>query len=371
MLLSIGMVGQAVRTLQANLNLLPTLLARLKDDGHFGPLTRARVQEFQGKNALAADGIAGPLTQGVIDALLTALGGSKPGTASGAVRPINQEILGQPGTDNLVLQALPSIGFIVASTYRRNDSANLPMFMSTPPMVARIGIFAARNGAQERGVILALPALGFVNRVIVCVTQSFQQASPWLDPLGWSNPLSKPFIEYVLLKHVVNRFAPQILASRLDTALVYLVRAKGDPELGPFATDGAFLKQVLGDLSALTNGAFAYRHFETFTFSSGILDFNKFLRGLGNQFDIAKVYSLDPSGAITAAAPTGTPMRQFVTGATMRSSNPPAGFEYMPLARWAKEFQFNAYSKGNARVVNDYLHNTCAPNYFLYLGLNT
>lgn len=378
MLLSIGMVGQAVRKLQADLNQLPTLLARLTEDGKFGPLTRGRVNEFQGKNALDVDGIVGPITQGIIAMLLAALGGSKPGAASGAVRPINQEILGMAGTNNLVDQAIPSLAYIVPSTYRRNDPKNIPLFMSTPPMVGRLGIFAAKKGNEERFVILVLPRVGIVTRVMVYVPQVFAQARKKLDPLGWKNPVSKPFIEYVLEKHVLNRFAPQILSSRVDTALVYLGRADGSTELGPFAADGSFLKQVLGDLSALTNGAFSFGRFEAFTFSSGIIDFNKFLGGLGGQFNIEKVYSIDPKGAIPAAPPPGTPMRQLVTGATMHYPMAPAGFEIMGIERWKNEFTYAQSTnlaglppKDRASAIGNYLHNVCAPLYFLRLAMNT
>lgn len=371
MLLSIGMVGQAVKQLQTGLNLLPTLLARLKEDGHFGPLTRGRVREFQADNALAVDGVVGPLTQAIIDALLSALGGSKPGTTSGAVRPINQEILDQPGTNNLVLQGLPSIGFIIPTSYRPHDPKNQPLFMSTPPLAGRLGIFAARKGAVERAVILMLPALGPADRIVVCVTQGFGQASQTLDPLGWANPLSRPFIEFVLLKHVINRFGPQVLSSRANTGLLYLVRAKGSPELGPFATDGAFLKQVLGDLVALTNGAFSFGQLEAFTFSSGINDFNGFLGGLAGHLNVQRVYSLDPAPAITAAAPKGATSRQFVTGATMKSPLAPAAFEFMPEARWANEFAFERRHTFSPPPIFQYLHNHCAPSYFLRLGMTT
>lgn len=371
MLLSIGMVGQAVKKLQAGLNLLPTQLVRLKEDGQFGTLTRGRVREFQGDNGLGVDGIVGPLTQGIIDALLSALGGSKPSTTSGAVRPINQEILDQPGTHNLVLQGLPSIGFVIPTTYRAHDQKNLPMFMSAPPLAGRLGIFAARKGAAERAVILMLPALGPADRIVVCVTQGFAQASTVLDPLGWSNPLSRPFIEFVLLKHVINRFGPQVLTSRPSTGLLYLVRAKASPELGPFASDGAFLKQVLGDLVALTNGAFSFAQVEAFTFSSGINDFNGFLGGLAGHLSVQRVYSVDPAPAIPAAAPKGATLRQFVTGATMKSPLAPAGFELVPEARWANEFAFERRHTFPPQPLFQYLHNHCAPSYFLRLGMTT
>jgi hypothetical protein len=62
-MLWIGSVGDDVTELQALLNAeTPTSLAPLAEDGIFGPLTRARVVEFQWQNGLTPDGIVGPLT---------------------------------------------------------------------------------------------------------------------------------------------------------------------------------------------------------------------------------------------------------------------------------------------------------------------
>ncbi len=64
-MLTYGAVGQAVQRLQSALNRHnPSQLARLGVDGHYGPLTLARVKEFQGQKQLAVDGIVGPNTWG-------------------------------------------------------------------------------------------------------------------------------------------------------------------------------------------------------------------------------------------------------------------------------------------------------------------
>ncbi len=85
--LRLGSQGADVAGLQESLNDLgadPRLakqrsgLPALAEDGIFGLKTRARVIEFQLKNGLAADGIAGPITLGT----LIALGGFVPAGVS-------------------------------------------------------------------------------------------------------------------------------------------------------------------------------------------------------------------------------------------------------------------------------------------------
>jgi peptidoglycan hydrolase-like protein with peptidoglycan-binding domain len=76
-LLSIGAVGQDVADVQTALNGKPSELDPLDVDSIFGPLTRARVVEFQNLNGLNPDGIVGPLTQAAL------AGGSGPSRFSG------------------------------------------------------------------------------------------------------------------------------------------------------------------------------------------------------------------------------------------------------------------------------------------------
>ena len=68
MLLKLGSTGDAVRTLQANLNKL--INAGLIADGKFGPLTEMAVKNFQRQYGLTADGIVGKQTQAVITRLM-------------------------------------------------------------------------------------------------------------------------------------------------------------------------------------------------------------------------------------------------------------------------------------------------------------
>lgn len=57
-----GDQGADVRALQDVLNFHIRRLVPLRVDGIFGPKTKARVIDFQSANALAADGVAGPIT---------------------------------------------------------------------------------------------------------------------------------------------------------------------------------------------------------------------------------------------------------------------------------------------------------------------
>ena len=366
--LSIGSSGPQVRELQGFLNLLPTSLPRLATDGQFGLKTRGRVQEFQRSNHLSPDGIVGPLTMNAITEVLRLLGLLPVPPAARAVRPINQQILGMAGTDNLIQQIFPPIMVISTPTFRPGDQRNRPEFNTVAGTVGRLGIFAAQKAGVERAVILVLPPSGVPNRVNICITQGFGQASTTLDPLGWSNPLSPPFVQFALLKHVINRWGAQTLASKKPMAFLYILRAKGPGELGPFANDGAFMRQVLSELVALTNKAFSFDHVEAFTFSSGISEFNVFSRSLAGHLNVEAVYNIDPNPAVTATAPQGAVRKQFVSGQTFRGAVPP-GFEFLPEGRWANEPAFPTRNTFKRPPIFNYLHNHCMPLYALHLGI--
>ena len=65
-MLSKGMTGQDVRSLQDVLNYQIRRGDPLVVDGIFGPKTDARLREFQRSNSLVADGIAGPRTNAML-----------------------------------------------------------------------------------------------------------------------------------------------------------------------------------------------------------------------------------------------------------------------------------------------------------------
>jgi hypothetical protein len=72
-LLAFGSQGPTVKLLQQALNWAASKLARLEEDGIFGPLTRNRVCEFQSQHNLDVDGVVGPETWGKLEPLIDQL----------------------------------------------------------------------------------------------------------------------------------------------------------------------------------------------------------------------------------------------------------------------------------------------------------
>lgn len=70
-MVALGSTGPVVKILQRALNYAETKLARLAEDGIFGPKTNTRVKEFQADNQLDVDGVVGPNTwltlKGLVD----------------------------------------------------------------------------------------------------------------------------------------------------------------------------------------------------------------------------------------------------------------------------------------------------------------
>ena len=286
-----------------------------------------------------------------------------------SVRPIVTETLGMSGSDNLIQQTLPSIAVVSVGSFVAGDPRNQPSFTYAPGKVARLGVFAARKGNQERAVILLLPPTGTPDRLLIAITQGFAQAARNLEPLHWSDPLSPDLIKFTLLKHVVNRWGAQTLASKKQMAFLYIVRARATQELGPFTKDGPFVREVLDQLVALTGNAFSYDHLEAFTYSSGISEFNQFAQSLSGELNLEVVYSIDPNPAIPAAPSHGALRRQFLSGQTFAGPTPPPGFEFMPANRWANEDRFGEMDSFPAPALFNYLHNWVMPMYTLYLGI--
>jgi len=380
-MLKLGALGEPVRLLQTQLNLLPTKLAALKIDGIFGIRTHGRVVEFQGNNQLDKDGVVGPLTVQLLENLLKNLNNILPvpppmpvPKKPSAVRLVTSEILGSfPSANSLITQIIPPIAVIQTATYKQGAGGPPLDFQIMPATTGRLAIFAARNkDGIERAVILLLPAQVKPDRLLICISHGFGGQGPKtrarLAALNWTNPLSKPLIDYVLLNHVVNRWGAQTLAAqKRNLGYMQIVRS-GAPggELGPFAKDAAFLRQVLTEMSELTNGAFSFSTLETMTFSSGIGDHNLFVSHAVKQFDIAASYAIDPVPQ-TRPANTKGKKRLFRSGVT--SQGPPLpGSDFLPVGRWRNEWaNFRLKTDGEY----DYMHNWTMPFYCLYLGIQT
>ena len=102
-LLKFGSLGDAVRLLQKALNLAPSLQARLAEDAVFGPKTRTRVVEFQGKHRLASDGEVGPITWAALEPWLKLVKGLAENTLSPASEAAARERIRQTAENSLAL----------------------------------------------------------------------------------------------------------------------------------------------------------------------------------------------------------------------------------------------------------------------------
>jgi hypothetical protein len=134
-LLAVGSRGPEVETLQAALNFYLPRPPKLVVDGIFGPKTRARVVEFQGRQGLAADGIVGPKTEAVLFACVSIAGAAfvtrRPQGTFLAALPSRGNLLALaptagPGPINLPPLNLPPL-------QRTQPPPFLPPFLMPPP----------------------------------------------------------------------------------------------------------------------------------------------------------------------------------------------------------------------------------------------
>ncbi|WID96876.1 peptidoglycan-binding domain-containing protein [Bosea vestrisii] len=380
-MLKLGARGEPVRLLQSQLNLLPTGLVKLVVDGIFGTRTHGRVLEFQGINQLDKDGVVGPLTLDLIANLLRNLNNILPvpppmpvPKKPSAVRLITDEIVGAfPAANGLITQIIPPIAVIQTATYKQGAGGPPLDFQTMPGTTGRLAIFAARNkDGIERAVILLLPAQVNPDRLLICISHGFggqgAKTRARLKALNWTDPLSKPLIQYVLLNHVINRWGAQTLAAqKRNLGYMQIVRS-GAPggELGAFAKDAAFLQQVLIEMRDLTNGSFSFNTLETMTFSSGIGDHNLFVSQAEKRFDIAASYAIDPQPQARPLNSKGK-KRLFRSGVTSHAP-PLPGSDFLPVGRWTKEWQ---HFRLLIDKEFDYMHNWTMPFYCLYLGIQT
>lgn len=377
-----GSTGEPVRLLQTQLNLLPTRLAPLKTDAIFGVRTNGRVLEFQGDNKLTKDGVVGPLTLDLLQNLLKNLNEIRPvpppmpePKKPRTTRLVTDEVLtfGGPfkAANNMITQIIPSIGIINTSTYKPGAGGKPLDFTFSAPTTARLAVFACQKNGIERAAILLLPAGVNPDRLLICISHGFGgqrgEVVKRLESLGFRNPLSKPLIEAMLMSHIVTRWGAQMLASKKQMGFLYIVRS-GAPggELGPFAADGPFLRDVLTEMRELTNGSFSFNTIETMTYSSGLNEHNRFVAAIEGSFNVAASYVIDPKPQ--AHASTKKAKRRMFWSGAVRAEPPMAGAEFLPLRRWANDPQ---HIKLKIMGEQKYLHEWTMPYYCLYLALQT
>jgi hypothetical protein len=155
--LSAGSTGTDVTTLQQLLNQRPpSSQPPLRTDGIFGAKTQARVMEFQSKNGLKADGIAGPLT-------MAKLSNSQPVQPRGKV-PCGNTI---PGVASQIQ--------LIAAQFAAEFAG-------------------VRAGNQRFGITGGIPGIGFPNILPSFKPPDTQQATFITDVFGSSIDLTRVFI---------------------------------------------------------------------------------------------------------------------------------------------------------------------------------
>jgi hypothetical protein len=307
---------------------------------------------------------------------------AKPGAAP-AVRDITKEVfdgLGLPSPDanNLVPMAMPNANaFKVINESRFAFGKKDPLqFRDVPNSIGRVGIFAAKKGASERAVILVVPKGATPNSVLAVISARFSQNADFYQKLGGGDPLSPDVILFLLDSHLTEKdghgWASQMLASSKQMAMVYIVRSpagKTTGELGPFATDGAFFRQCLVEMKALTNNSFSFGSVTAMSFSLGILDLNPFVGAISKHVKVTRVINLDPEHAIHALRPKGAAAVEFLSGETGIG----AGFELLSEPRWVNEELFKEKKASGAFKTKlgrlRYFHDRCIAKYTLRLAL--
>jgi hypothetical protein len=302
--------------------------------------------------------------------------------AAPAVRDITKKVfdgLGLPfssDANNLVPIAMPTAGtFKVIDESRFAFGRKDPLqFREVPNNIGRIGIFAAKKGASERAVILVLPKGTAPDSVLAIISTRFSQNADFFQKVGGGDPLSPKVILFLLNSHLRDNhgWASQMLASSKQMAVVYIVRSlesKTTGELGPFATDGAFFRQCLVQMKALTNNSFSFGSVTAMSFSLGIVDLNPFVGAISKHVKVTRVINLDPQHAFHAVRPKGAAAVEFLSGETGVGS----GFELIPEARWVNEDLFKAKKASGALKTKQgrlaYFHDRCIANYTLRLAL--
>lgn len=277
-----------------------------------------------------------------------------------SVTPATARVYGGP-QDNIWRRAdLKPIETVEPSSLSFDIVSKPPRFATRAGGAARFALFAAKVNGIERGYIVLAPASGAVSRVLLMITHSFGQNTGYYAGKGWSNPLSRPLIDDIMARFVNDRWGPQLMAARSDTAMIMPVRAEpvGGSELGPFGMVNGVAAAVVKGICA--ESGFKPGGFEIATYSSGIYDTNRLLGVSGLSF--AAGYNQDPAGGHGLGGAIGV-RKQFISGMTTHGQ-PRPGFTLLPLSWFANHGSF-----GDARTNPMWLHDVLHPYTTLFLGL--
>ncbi|HEX2891362.1 hypothetical protein [Vineibacter terrae] len=307
------------------------------------------------------------------------------------VTPMTSQVLGADTTPSHC-QPITLLGLDVISeaTFLPRVAANAPQFSYQPSCNGRMGVFAASTGSITRAWILLLPESGTPDRVMFAILPSIGQAADYYGRLHAGDPLSVPLIrDAAALVAGMDPFSldmrrgkvqacygSQVLGSGRPMALLVPVRAfatgrSGDPELGPFASDGQVIADTVAAIATATGGAFRADAVEGFTHSNGIDAFNMFLQAIRGRFTVRNAFALDPAHAQPIASGVATSVLQHISGQTggIAHGRPVGNFEYWPMPRWRNDPQQQHVMQLARGSQFQYLHNYAFPRYLLRFSI--
>jgi len=292
----------------------------------------------------------------------------KQDAATLVVRPITADLFGGPA-DIWRSAKVPLIWVVDLATFRSGQIENRLKFLPVPGQGVKFAVFAAKLGAIERAFILMAPLQGRPSNLLIVISHSFGQNDGYYNALGYSNPLSLPFIKDVTDRFVLARWGAQLLAASSNYSLLMPVRARAGAaggELGPFVENAGVGARAIQKMIALTDGAVGIDRVELVTFSNGISAANQFITSGGKGLSIQRACNQDPAGGASIHSSVAN-RKQYLSGYTT-GHRPMPGFEFLPERRWENEPNFKTrlgYDSFN------YLHTWCLPHYTLYLAMRT
>lgn len=302
------------------------------------------------------------------------------------VWPITNDVLGGGAdpTTHCISRKFASLDAIDIGSLRKGDVTNVVRFVSLPAPDARMGIFAVEARGVTRSFVLALPATGTTDRVMVAMPPAISQNIVYYMRMRGGDPRSPDLIRDAIALvsgdkragRVKPAYGTQVLTSKRPMALLFPVRALSagsgvDPELGPFVSDGDVIVETLRGIGEATGSAFAPDKVEVFCHSNGVGAFNSFVKAITGKLNLRCVYGLDPPRAATLAAKEPVEIRYYRSGHTggVVNGRPVGNAELMSMPRWANEPTQQVALPLLHNSEWGYLHSYAFPRYLLRLGI--